>query len=74
MSETARLVTPDPLGDWVWNLVRDWQSSLVKEGLGAAGRQCDWDSPALASLGRDVFQLLFQWQPGIIAPAGTVRT
>ena len=75
MSETARLVTPDPLGDWVWNLMRDWRSPLVKEGLDAAGRLCDWDSSALASLGRDVFQLLFQWQPAIIdpPPAGRER-
>ena len=76
MNTTARLVQPDRLGDWVWDLMCDWKSPLVTEGLHRAEEEeTDWDRRSLASLGRDVFQMLFQWQPEIVnpPPAGRER-
>ena len=76
MNTTARLVQPEPLGDWVWDLMCDWQSPLVTEGLHRAEEEeTDWDRRSLASLGRDVFQMLFQWQPEVVdpPPAGRER-
>ena len=69
MNTTARLVQPDRLGDWIWDLMHDWHSPLVTEGLRRSRKEAtDWDSRSLTALGRDVFQMLFQWQPEVVDP------